>query len=78
MTWNYRILKRKCKETGEVYYALNEVFYSKEGYLKAYSETDEVVGDSPEEVVEVLEMMLADAKKDTPILTEEDFGDDSV
>jgi len=77
MTWNYRILKRKCKETGEVYYALNEVFYSKEGYLKAYSEHDEVVGDSPEEVVKVLEMMLADAKKDAPILTEEDFGNES-
>jgi hypothetical protein len=78
MTWNYRILKRKCKKTGEIYYALNEVFYSKEGYLKAYSETDEVVGDSPSEIIAVLEMMLTDAKKDAPILTEEDFGNDSI
>lgn len=77
MTWNYRILKRKCKETGEIYYALIEVFYSDEGFLKAYIEHDEVVGDSPEEVVKVLEMMLADAKKDQPILTEEDFGNES-
>lgn len=77
MTWNYRIIKRKCKETGEIYYALNEVFYSKEGYLKAYSDGDEIVGDSPEEVVKVLEMMLADAKKNAPILTEEDFGNES-
>jgi hypothetical protein len=77
MTWNYRIMKRKCKETGEIYYALNEVYYSKEGYLKAYSERDDIVGGSPEEVVEVLEMMLADAKKDAPILTEEDFGNET-
>lgn len=73
MTWNYRIMKRKCKETGEIYYALNEVFYSDEGYLKSYSDKDEIISDSPEEIIEVLEMMLSDAKKNKPILTEEDF-----
>jgi hypothetical protein len=73
MSWNYRIIKRKCKVTGEVYYGLNEVFYKKTGELLAFSDEDDIVGDSPQEVVEVLYMMLADAKKDRPILTEEDF-----
>jgi hypothetical protein len=73
MTWNYRIIKRKCKETDEVYYGLNEVFYKKDGSLIAFSDEDDIVADSPQEIVEVLYMMLADAKKDRPILTEEDF-----
>jgi hypothetical protein len=74
MSWNYRIIKRKCKVTGDVYYGLNEVFYKKTGELLAFSDEDDIVGDSPQEIVEVLYMMLADAKKDRPILTEEDFG----
>jgi hypothetical protein len=73
MTWNYRIIKRKCPETKEIYYALNEVFYQENGKLMAYSERDDIVAGSPEEIVEVLEMMLADAKKDAPILTVKDF-----
>jgi hypothetical protein len=71
--WNYRIIKRKCKETDETYYALNEVFYKRTGELMAFSDEDDIVGESPQEIVEVLYMMLADAKKDQPILTEEDF-----
>ena len=73
MTWNYRIMKRICPETGEIYYALNEVFYKEKGALMSYSERDDIVGNSPEEIVEVLEMMLTDAKKDAPVLTEKDF-----
>jgi len=76
MTWNYRIMKRKCQETGEIYYALNEVFYQEKGKLMAYSERDDIVGGSPEEIIETLEIMLFDAKKDAPILTEEDFNND--
>ena len=74
MTWNYRIIKRVNKETDEVYYGLNEVFYKKTGELIAFSDGDDIVADSPQEIVEVLYMMLADAKKDQPVLTEEDFG----
>lgn len=73
MTWNYRIMERKCPETDEIYYALNEVYYNDDGSIMAYSERDDIVGGSPEEVIEVLEMMLSDAKKDAPILTEKDF-----
>ena len=42
----------------------------------AYSERDDIVGGSPEEIIETLEIMLTDAKKDAPILTEEDFNND--
>lgn len=74
MTWNYRIIKRMSKDEPECYYALNEVFYeSKTNRPMAYSDEDTIVGSSPQEIVEVLYMMLADAKKDQPILTEEDF-----
>jgi hypothetical protein len=66
-------MKRKCPETKEIYYALNEVFYKKNGNLMAYSERDDIVGDNPEEIIAVLKMMLKDAKKNQPILTEEDF-----
>ena len=72
MTWNYRIMKRTDQD-GNEYYSLNEVFYKEKGKLSAYSEHDDIVGDSPEEIIDVLEMMLTDAKKDRPILTEDDF-----
>ena len=72
MSWNYRIMKR-TSEDGYEYYALNEVFYNKDKSLKAYSLTDEVVGDSPAEIIAILQMMLRDAKKDVPVLTENDF-----
>jgi hypothetical protein len=39
----------------------------------AYSERDDIVGGSPEEIIDVLEMMLTDAKKDAPVLAEDDF-----
>ena len=76
MTWNYRIIKRVNKDTGYVYYALNEVFYV-DGSPKAYSEYDDVVGDSPAEIIAILQMMLRDALKDRPVLTEEDFKNET-
>jgi len=71
--WNYRIIKRASENEPECYYSLNEVFYEKDGTLMAFSDADQVVGSSREEIIEVLEMMLADAKKDLPVLTEADF-----
>ena len=64
MTWNYRIIKRMSKDEPECYYALNEVFYeSKTNRPMAFSDADTIIGNSPKEIIEVLEMMLADAKK---------------
>ena len=77
MTWNYRIMKRKCPETGEMYYSLNEVFYE-DNKPTMYSDTNEVIGNTKDEIISVLEMMIKDAKKKQPVLTEKDFKDDSI
>ena len=74
MNWNYRIIKKYIPATGDTFYILTEVFYDKKEKLMAYSDGDNVLGSSPEEIIESLEIMLADAKKDQPILTEEDFN----
>jgi hypothetical protein len=76
MTWNYRIIKKYIPVTDDTFYILTEVFYDKKGKLMAYSDGDNILGSSPEEIIESLEVMLADAKKDQPILTEEDFNND--
>lgn len=73
MTFNYRIIKRVNKENNYTYYALNEVFYNNKKEPIAYSEYDDVVGETPEQIIETLKIMLADVKKDRPILTEQDF-----
>ena len=72
MTWNYRIMRRKCPETGEMYYSLNEVFYE-DNKPTMYSDTNEVIGNTKDEIISVLEMMIKDAKKKQPVLTEKDF-----
>ena len=57
----------------EDYFVLTEVYYEKDETLMAYSEKEEIMGADPEEIVAVLEMMLSDAQKNLPILTEDDF-----
>ena len=73
MTWNYRIVKTYSEEFKKYEYMLTEVFYHSNGSLMAYSADNNIYGESPEEIIEYLEMMLKDAKKDQPILEEEDF-----
>jgi hypothetical protein len=53
---------------------LTEVFYHSNGSVMAYSADNNIYGESPQEIIEYLEMMLKDAKKDQPILEEEDFN----
>ena len=71
--WNYRIMKKYDPHMEEDFYVLTEVFYEKDGTLMAYSEKEEIMGQDPDEIIRVLEMMLSDAKKDQPILTDADF-----
>ena len=73
MTWNYRIVKTYSEEFKKYEYMLTEVFYHSNGSVMAYSADNNIYGESPEEIIEYLEMMLKDAKKDQPILQEEDF-----
>ena len=55
--WNYRIIK-----DGETY-GLYEVFYNEEGEIALHSENPDVVGESVDEIIKSLELMLGDAKK---------------
>ncbi len=73
MNWNYRIVKTYNKECKLYEYMLTEVFYHSNGSVMAYSADNNIYGESREEIIEYLEMMLKDAKKDQPILEEEDF-----
>ena len=74
MKWNYRIVKTYNKECKLYEYMLTEVFYHSNGSLMAYSANNNIYGESREEIIEYLKMMLKDAKKDQPILEEEDFN----
>ena len=55
--WNYRIIKDD--ET----YGLYEVFYNEKGEIALHSENPDVVGESVDDIVKSLELMLGDAKK---------------
>ena len=72
MSWNYRIIKSTEEELGQEYHFLAEVFYDKDGSLMAFSEETQATGESQEEIIDVLEMMLKDAKR-FPVIDEKDF-----
>ena len=55
--WNYRIIKNKKT------YGLYEVMYNDDGEIFAHSEKPEIVGESPEDILETLKLMLRDVKK---------------
>ena len=78
MSWNYRIMKKYDDFAEEYYYSLNEVYYDEDGKPKLYTEHNLVTGSTKDEIVDVLEMMMKDAKKKQPVLTEKDFKNDSV
>ena len=74
MTWNYRIIKRHGETFSkeDEYYVLTEVFYKESGEVMAFSDKENIIASSPKEIVDILEMMLADVKK-YPELHEKDF-----
>jgi ATP-dependent Zn protease len=56
--WNYRIMK-----SGEKSYGLYEVMYNDNGEISAHVARAEVEGESPEEILSSLRLMLDDAQK---------------
>ena len=56
--WNYRIIKNKDDS-----YGLYEVFYNDDGKISAHAEKPEVIGESPEDLLTTLRLMLDDAQK---------------
>ena len=72
MHWNYRIAKRL--HGNDVYYTIVEAYYENDE-VDMYSDDSTplgIYGEDPEEVVRVLEMMLADAVKG-PVLDLDEF-----
>jgi hypothetical protein len=55
--WNYRIIKDKDN------YGLYEVIYNDDGEITAHSQDPEIIGDSPEDLVQTLRLMLDDANR---------------
>ena len=55
--WNYRIIK-----DGEAY-GLYEVFYNEKGDISFHSEKPDTIGESVDDIIKSLELMLGDAKK---------------
>jgi hypothetical protein len=77
MTWNYRIVKYKNPNHQDLAYGLHEIYYDELDRPRAMTTEAtklrwDLTGETPEEIVEVLEMMLKDAK--VPFLNEEDIG----
>ena len=56
--WNYRIIKDSPES-----YGLYEVIYNDNGEISAHSEKPEIVGESPQDILEILQLMLTDTKK---------------
>jgi len=77
--WNYRIIKNKDDS-----YGLYEVIYNDNGEISAHTENSEIIGESPEDILQTLRLMLDDANKSyynileydkikfSPLLPEED------
>ena len=55
--WNYRIIKDKDT------YGLYEVMYNDDGEICAHSEEPEIVGESPTDLLDTLELMIHDVNK---------------
>ncbi len=55
--WNYRIIKDKKT------YGLYEVFYNDDGEITAHSEKPEIIGESPTDLLDTLELMIHDVNK---------------
>lgn len=68
--WNYRIgFKRNMINGEEIEYGLVEAYYNDKGDLWLTTERFiEPSGETKDELIENLEMMLKDAKKDAPVL----------
>jgi hypothetical protein len=77
MFWHYRIVKIEGLCPSEKGYGLYEVYYD-DDWDKPFMRTQDAFawGETPEEVVEVLEMMLRDAKK-SPVINDEDIKEEN-
>lgn len=63
MSWNYRII-RKIDDLNNPYCEIYEVYYNDKGEIVAHTLNPQLAfGDTPEELIEDLKLMLRDAEK---------------
>jgi argonaute-like protein implicated in RNA metabolism and viral defense len=62
--WNYRIIKDGST------YGIYEVIYNDDGKISAHDENPTIVGESVDDLITYLEMMLSDTKKYKDIVLE--------
>ena len=55
--WNYRLIKDK------ELFGLHEVMYNDDGKIFAHTEKPEITGESVEDIISTLNLMLGDAEK---------------
>jgi hypothetical protein len=60
--WNYRILSYPGKDKSEAYYGLVEAIYNESGGLCAHDEEPILTGESPNDILESLNLMINDVK----------------
>jgi hypothetical protein len=60
--WCYQILKHTDAKYNCVWYGLHEVYKDKDGNMLTYAEDPEVVGDTVQEILRVLNSMRHDAR----------------
>ena len=76
MHWNYRVIKHLATDpkntSDEEYFGMYEVYYNEDGTIMSRTESAIVIGDTFEELEEVLEMMMKDLTLG-PILIESEI-----
>lgn len=61
MRWHYAIVDNSSQNGGDPWFEIAEVYHTKDG--SGTSSVNNVGCETPEGVIEVLEMMLADARR---------------
>ena len=73
MSWNYRVIKHLATDpentSDEEYFGMYEVYYNEDGSIMGRTEDAIVIGDTFEELEEVLEMMKKDLTSEGVIFT---------
>lgn len=71
MSWNYRIIAKpvECMNDVCTLYGIAEIYYDEDGVMIGHTE-ESVVGwfSSPKDLIEMLTIMLEEAKADHPIV----------
>lgn len=68
MSWNYRITKEirhhKYLHEPETLYGIREVYYDENGDISGMSEMPDIIGESIEEIKNILNLMIGCCDKD--------------